>query len=328
MKYRLFTGTALAVVLLSSTSAWANDAAGESNGIKTGNSITVSYEQVASNGATILNTGVISMGRIHGTGIPVSISATGAVASNSITNVNMALASGRNSISVDSQSAWNSGAVLNSGKVTMYGGIKGTANSVTISATGAAAANSITNVKSGAAANSISVAGQTAENHGDVTNARMQKHAPAQIKVYGGIKGSGNSVTVSATGAAAANSVTNVAAGSLSNTIDVKHQSASNDGDILNKGSISLGKISGDVNSVSVSATGAVAANSITSVDVRTAGASSITAGCQTARNYASVTNTGRVQAGSLSGAGSSITISALGAGAVNSISNVSGRAR
>jgi hypothetical protein len=168
--------------------------------------------------------------------------------------------------------------------------------------------------------NLIGAGFQSANSNASVTNW-------GSIDVRGGIKGDGNSLAISATGAVTANSITNVRSSGGINAVSVQYQSVYNGGKVTNGGYIiSGGSIIGDGNSVSVGATGAVAANSITNVDVYGKNGSVIAVGTQNATNTASVVNSGVIRTASLTGNASSISISALGAGAVNSITNVGGR--
>ena len=104
---------------------------------------------------------------------------------------------------------------------------------------------------------------------------------------------------------------------------------AINVADVRNEGRIEVGRVTGDGASVSISATGAVAQISISSVNAGKDGScvckSTVHETALIAFNSGDVHNEGSIETRNVSGAGANVSISAMGAGAIISISDVNG---
>jgi hypothetical protein len=237
--------------------------------------------------------------------------------------------------------------IENFGTVQLFGGkISGDGASVSISATGAASSVSASFIGApefdevsiadyGHWAGSIN---QVTTNKADVTNANLPALSYHGYGHYGyghsgmdvgRISGDGASVSVGATGA-----VSSVSVSSIGNTPEHSHQdtdignvnqTTTNKGTILNYGGkISTGTISGDGASVSIAATGAASAVSVSSIaDCQPLGHVDIGNVSQTTQNYAPVTNIGQISTRALTGNGSSVSVSAVGAASAVSISAI-----
>jgi len=146
----------------------------------------------------------------------------------------------------------------------------------------------------------------------------------------GNLSGAGSSVSVSGTGAASSvaySTIANVDSTSLGPDINVGpvDQLTLNEGSVtVNGGTINAGNLSGNGTSVSIAATGAVSAVSVSSINAGqtlgggAAGNNATTVGnvTQTTTNTAPVTASGAINAASLAGNGAGVSVSATGAAA------------
>ncbi len=166
---------------------------------------------------------ILSIGNITGDGASVSISATGAASSVSLTSINNFGAGVTPDANIGNvtQDAVNRGDVTNEGRkhpggssadpadsVINTGNISGTAASVSISATGAVAALSVTSINDtqGLGSTNTGNINQTASNSGNVTNFGLSDGGSGTttgVINAGTLSGAGTSASVSATGAAA-----------------------------------------------------------------------------------------------------------------------------
>lgn len=292
-------------------------------------------------------------GGVTGDGASASVSATGAVSAVSATYIK---SDGRSRTDVGDvdQDTFNSATVSNTGIMTnggintnAPGDISGDGASISISATGAASAVSATFINSDELRRvSVDSVTQRTENQADVTNTQDAHFSgdPANPNVanlnLGEISGDRASASLSATGAASSVGLASINNKGLSGTpsIDVGNveQTTINSGAIVNQGQdsdgmvgvgnnvITTGEISGTAASVSISATGAISAVSIASVNGQQGlGGSTVGNIAQSTTNSGSVTNSGTINAGSLTNAGTSASISATGAGAAASFSSI-----
>jgi hypothetical protein len=168
--------------------------------------------------------GTVNVGNITGDAASVSVSATGAASSVSLTSINNSGVGVTPNVSVGNvnQTSTNTGDVINEGvfhnnktvdsddannapdSVINVGNISGTASSASISATGAIAALSVSTVNGtqGLGNTTVGNINQTATNSGSVSNQTATAGSKGIINA-GSLTGSGTSTTVSATGAAA-----------------------------------------------------------------------------------------------------------------------------
>lgn len=275
----------------------------------------LSAMQSAVNLAPVINNGTAGFtGSILGGGNSVSISATGAAASISASGLNDVLASGVVGFNGSSQTALNTGLVSNTGVIAMAGGLGGFANSLSISSTGALAQASITNIGNGIVGALVGGVPQIVANSGPVSNQGV-------IVTGGGMLGTGNSMSIASTGAAASASVSSTL-GSISFAFVGANQNVINAGTVTNSGTIVTASIAGTGNSASVQATGALAQASITSVGGNVSNSGIV--GTQTAVNNAAVVNAGNISnAGGITGNFNSQSISAVGAAAVATVASL-----
>ena len=128
-------------------------------------------------GATIGNTGVITIGDLEGTGSRVGVSATGAVASvslSSVENTNIDSLAGHE-VGVVGQTATNAADITNDGDITVTGtdsGLSGTGSSASISASGSIASFSVSSLVDANPVTSTTVGPitQTSTNSGTMSN--------------------------------------------------------------------------------------------------------------------------------------------------------------
>lgn len=104
---------------------------------------------------------------------------------------------------------------------------------------------------------------------------------------------------------------------------------SSNLTDVTNLGTITTGRIKGDAASVSISATGAIAQVSVSSVNGHDASCvcgSKVDSLTLSATNSGIINNNGSIETHSVTGVGTNVSVSALGAGASISVSNLNGK--
>jgi len=164
---------------------------------------------------------------------------------------------------------------------------------------------------------------QAVTNSGDVTI------GAASIRVRGGITGIGASASIGATGAASSVAASSIitTTGPVAGSIAFKdiRQHTENTGSVTSlDNSIRAGVLSGKGSSVNISATGAVSSVSVSAINSPVNATFSrqgrIT---QTTNNAGSVTLSGAISVGRLSGAGVSVGISAVGATSAISFSGI-----
>jgi len=291
-------------------------------------SFNISGTQFSMNSGSVSNGGTVVVGgTIAGLGNSVSIAATGAAAAASITAMADPAVVSTIGGSGSMQYAFNSGAfVLNQGSIVAAGGLSGINNGLSISATGALAQASISAPGGHIEMANISAMPQFAANSAVISN--------QGTITTGALTGFGNSASIAATGAAAAASISTsvgslgtsgVSIGGLPNfaTNVAVAQNVLNSGAVNNVGTIAVSGLNGTGNSASISATGALAQASISSVGGAFGTGTSIT-GTQTATNTAAISNGGTiVNAGGLIGSGNSLSVSAVGAAVVASYSSI-----
>ena len=145
--------------------------------------------------------------------------------------------------------------VVNSGTIN-FGGHVGDAFSAAVSATGAAAQVSVTNVNQGSSVDGA-VAAQDARNDGTVSN--------IGAIIAGPVAGAGSSVTISAVGSAA--SVTNSSIGGTPVATVFGNQTSFNSASVTNNGAIATSGNVGEAISVSISGIGAIAQASVSNIN-------------------------------------------------------------
>lgn len=232
------------------------------------------------------------------------------------------------------QNTSNDAKVTNNGEIKQEGMISGDGASVSISAAGAVSSASVSSINA-PEFNSISLGTnsktgnlqQNTRNTGNVTNTNLTSGG---ILEPGGISGDGASVSVSATGSASAVSVSRINNPDTYRNVDIEFggitQNTYNGGTIQNNGgTILTDKICGDGSSASIGASGAVSSVSISSIaDEQQLGKIAVTRDInQSTTNAASVTNTGVIQTGALTGQGASVSVSAIGAASAVSFSAI-----
>ena len=303
IKQSLFAGVALAAVIAGSTGAFAQTVVDQT--AKNYSDVTNSTKQDPSS--------VNVDGRL-GTGASASVGATGAVASTSVSSINTAANPPAGGFGKIDQKAVNTGDIKNNhASVTVDGRLK-TGASASVAATGAVASTSFSTVGGSMPGIKTGDVKQTATNGGDVSNRK------ATVEV-GRLSGDGSSASIGATGAVASVSDSSIDSSAGKVKIGDVKQKVSNGGDINNSGKITAGRLSGDGSSVSISATGAVASVSDSSID-STVGSLKIGDITQKVSNSGDINNSGKITAGGLSGTGSSASVSA--SGAVASVSDSS----
>jgi len=268
----------------------------------------------------------VSAGNLEGVGASAAISATGAVTSTSFNFNDTSLTTAPFTLAAITQDANSSGALSNTG-VMSVGGLIGSGASASISATGAVAsvaysANAATITDSGVTFGAVIT--QTSTNNNNIVN--------AGDLTLGVMSGSGVSASISATGAVA--SVAYSSNNSRITDSDVSFngaitQTVTSTGSVTNTGELNVvflsgqGEISGTGASASISATGAAASvgYSANSLDIWDSKVTFVGVD-QTAENIGAITNTGTLTAGDISGRGASASISATGAVASTSYSS------
>jgi hypothetical protein len=227
-----------------------------------------SVEQDATNGARIVNinspTSNIFTDGLSGDGASIGVSATGSAAVASLTSIQN-YDDGRFP-DVDTgnfdQTSSNSGKIFNFGGSVWTDDISGDGASVSIGATGAVAAVSVTSIRDAVSINSLDIGNvdQNVTNRGSVANIGSISS--------GNITGDGSSTSIAATGAVAAVSITDISSIGGMGQVDVGNvtQSANNYATVANGGAINVGTLSGHGSSAGISATGAAAAVSVSTI--------------------------------------------------------------
>jgi len=275
-------------------------------------------------GDVLTNFGLVSVGAVLGDGASVQISATGAVASVSLSH-NNALATVYGFAAV-SQEATNYGSVLvNDGTgaaVNSTGAIAGAGSQVSISGTGAVAGFSLQNIASAVASLNAGNVTQTAQNFGSA------------VQVFGTIStgeisGTGAGVSIGGTGAVTSVSLSsiqgNVGADLAASFGIITQTSLNNAAVVTEASSITAGAVSGPGASVATSATGAVASVSVSRINDAASRATVVSTGkiSQSSSNTGDVTSySPAFQVGALTGNGTAVSVNA--SGAVASISSAS----
>lgn len=226
-----------------------------------------------------------------------------------------------------SQHSTNHADVLNGGAILGNGHV-GTGASASVSATGAVASVSGSNIETKGPKIDVTVERirQDAKNGGaNVTNDGGTIDMTAGGS-KGTLKGAGASASISAAGAVANVSVANINSSGVNiKTGDIRQHATNEGGTVSNQNeSITVGSIRGAGASASINASGAVASISVSNIN-SPMGSVKIGDISQHATNkgYSTVTNSGTITLGSLSGAGASASISAVGSAAVVSFSNI-----
>lgn len=240
-------------------------------------------------------------GNLSGHGSSVSVSATGAASSVSVSRIASAPLKFAK-IGKVKQHTLNTADVTNQHAGVPYGSftgdydgtmslghLSGTGSSASISATGAASAVSYSSIEQSYPAwNYVVIRGvkQTTVNTGDVQNTgptdssttvrhgssgvvitTTTTYGPAAVHVRD-LSGAGSSASVSATGAASIVGISKINdAASTISSIGYVTQSTTNSGNVSNYGSLSAGHLSGNGASVSISATGAVSSVSYSNIN-------------------------------------------------------------
>jgi hypothetical protein len=208
----------------------------------------------------------VSAGAVDGTAASAGISATGVQA-----NVSVAAISNDGSVSGTtfenvSQAVNNAvnGAVSINDSTVSVDGLGGVASSASIAARGAAASVGVSEIGSLVAMGS-SVFGTITQ---DVINGGSVTAGNTSIISTGGILGTGASASILASGASANFSVTSIDNLSVMAPVQVAsiNQSVVNSGNVSNSGTIAVGGNIGTASSASISATGATAGVSFTSI--------------------------------------------------------------
>lgn len=280
-----------------------------------------------------------------GAGASASISASGAVTSVSVTN-NFATTVNSNDVTIPNfgavdQTATNSGVISNYGLITFSATeVMESGASASISASGAVSSlsqSSYSVVNTDPATPAIGNITQISTNTGVVTNEGEITGTSTTV-----LSGDGASVSISATGAVASISSTfngATLAGASTYTYGVIDQTATNGSsgepgvspEVNNTSTdVTVGALSGNGASASVSASGAVASLGFTLNNTDNLPTSSpivATYGTitQEAKNYGDITNTGgSLSVGAITGHGASAAISASGSVASFSIASIS----
>ncbi|MEP0942219.1 MAG: hypothetical protein ABJH63_18645 [Rhizobiaceae bacterium] len=285
---------------------------------------------------------------LAGDGSAISIGATGAAASLSVSLINSTIDAGALVAGFDQpfsgptmQGVYSEAIIRNQLATDVnVGNLAGAGSNVSVNATGASASISGSSigsskllfVLSNSPNNQVSAGSQNqwSTNHGSVTNNPLEKKVTA-----GDLSGNGSAVQVSAIGASA--SVNSSEINVVNNTnmsaqiaLSDFSQGAYNYAAISNKGLVEAGNLEGNGASVGISAIGAntsIGASSIGSqrrVALSTSAVESREI-FQTVYNFIRVQNSGRVNTGNLSGNGASTQIAATGASASFGMSSING---
>ena len=221
----------------------------------------------------------------------------------------------------------NADVTNNASSITTGAGHVGVGASLSIGATGAASATSVTGINQNfnGPAGGFGAVGQSSTNTGTIIN------TAGSLTVGAGNAGDGASASVSSTGALNSISITGIGgadnqAFAPSNIGVVTQDTNVNSGPVSNAGSISAAGLilSGYGSSASVGATGAMSSVSVSSINATTFSASTIGIISQTPINTGAVTNTSTgVTVGDLSGLGASASVSSTGAAGAVSVAAI-----
>lgn len=296
----------------------------------------------------VYNSGWISVSGIHGDGSSVSISATGAASAVSLQSINgNYTGGGKLKVGNVKQTTKNFAPVRNYGTISGYAtGVSGHGASASVSATGAQSAVSLSRIGGNyyPTKTKIGSVKQYTLNYGNVTNTGTILNT--WYGLASGLSGNGSSVSVSATGAASAVSVSSINTGGsdkikVANYGRIKQTTKNRSGYVINYGFIPgsyRGDLSGHGASASVSATGAASSVSVSRIAsapmkfVKMGRVKQHTSNSATVINkhsgrpYRSYYLSGTMSLGDLSGTGSSASISATGAASSVSYSSLGQR--
>lgn len=287
---------------------------------------------VSVTGAAITVGGPDDRAPLEGNGASATIAATGAATGLSFTVIDSVTPDNRARVEGVTQQTGNTGDVSVAGGNVAVGALTGAGTSASIGATGAAASIAATGI--GGTENGLSglrVAGTATQN---VENSGVVSVTSPTITA-GEIGGSAGSASVSARGASGSISHTSIAVDPYSNGTPaadsvfsgaVTQTINNNSGGTvsISGANITVDNITGAAGSASVSAVGASANFSVSSINdvaLPTVQVASVT---QNVVNNANVTVSGSVvNPGNLTGTSSSASVSAIGASAVTSVTSV-----
>ena len=295
---------------------------------------------------TVQNNGTVTIGNgSTSAGSSASVSASGAVAAVSIMGIGDTTGSptlsgqtvGNISQGTDANHLVSNGAdITNVGEISAAGlSMSGAGSSASVSATGAVASVSVASIDvKSFGANNIAATGtvdQTVLNSGVISNTSGTVGAsPVAGITVGAVGGDGASVSVGATGAAASISVASIGSTDVaSTTFGTITQNSTNGAagvlvNVTNTGNISTGDVGGVGAGAQISATGATSSVSVSSIGNDTTPTLGGGGVGQTTNNNGAITNSGIIaSSGTLSGAGSSASISAVGAASSFSVSSI-----
>lgn len=272
---------------------------------------------------------------ISGAGASISSSAAGAISALSITSIGTA---GQDSIDIATSGSINQTATVKSSTdaptyIANYASIAtnnrpnitGNGASISTSATGAATSISVTSINSSPVR--YATFGTISQDAYSDANLFNENFGEVFRTAIGNISGHGASVSFSAAGAVAAVSFRSIGNNDNGRTPRINtntiNQRAINDGNVVNfTRNLSIGNLSGAGTSASISSSGATAQVSSASISDSIVPSLSVNGGInQTAINYGLIVNLGSITVGNITGAGSSVSVSAVGTAA--SISTV-----
>ncbi|MEM8970992.1 MAG: hypothetical protein AAGD43_02860 [Pseudomonadota bacterium] len=231
-------------------------------------SVVNDVSQVTKNTETVFNLGFLGFDDLLGDATSATVQATGAASSVSIANINIGVTF--SFINQVYQSTTNKGDVINIGLGDIDGGaikfddIKGNVSAVQVAATGAVSGASITNIGDGGyALGNIAIINDVesyTKNSGGVLNVGAISAS--------NLEGVASSISISATGAATSVAIANITQHPTTNVNIVNDISSTttNKGTVINVGAAHVGDLSGTASSVSISATGASSAVSISNI--------------------------------------------------------------
>ena len=277
---------------------------------------------------------------LSGDGASASVSATGAIAAVGVSSNNAtgftAMSIGGGTAAVQgvsnavpgtiNQTATNTTSgktISNTSTGVTVGDLTGKGASVSVGATGAATSVAVASIGS-ASVGAVTLGGNGGSITQHSTNGATISNTGGTTAT-GAVSGDGASVSTSATGAIASVSLTSIASNSAANIVgDVTQGSGgntpaaiSNTGTVTNTGTINAPGALGLGASIAISATGAAASVSATSINDTGVVAGQTVGHIAQLTNNAStgiVNNTGTITTGALAGNGSSASISATGA--------------
>lgn len=219
----------------------------------------------------------------------------------------------------------NTGSVFVTGANLTAGSITGVAASTGIFATGASSAVSGTVIATPTLTQGMNLArlGQAAENDAPISVADS-------ILLLGDLSGTASSASVGASGAVATvafSGIGNGMAGSLlPQSGDAVSQNVVNNGNIsVDTSPVTVGTLSGNASSASISVRGASGSIAVSSIELATQGETTRLGGnlVQEITNNGSINASGNISAAGLTGVGASIAVSAVGAAANVSVSSI-----